>query len=372
MKKMFSLIVVSCMLLSGCLQSNNDLELYGTEYKNPPDAPDFTLLNQHGESVTLSDYSDKVVVVAFIYTSCPDVCLAISANLAWVYENLGEYSDDVVILSITIDPARDTVERFAQWTEANGYEWDHLSAERPSTLVNVWNSWNIVVDNDHIEASQPPEKSTNRFSVLYPDNSSMIIDTPCRSEISENRCYSDGNDFANYVFENANITYNISGNQGTVGDWETESNWSWNLHYWDNLNETWTISESQNISAIDVNIDTHLAWVSSNSNISNLSPGVDCNGKGWIMGSGTSAHCMCEEGYERPDGNWLGCVVLGTEESNSSEIEDPHEASLGEYGVGHSTVTFILDKETRKRVAWTGINWDVQEFLLDIKALSTE
>ena len=118
MKKMFSLIVVSCMLLSGCLQSNNDLELYGTEYKNPPDAPDFTLLNQHGESVTLSDYSDKVVVVAFIYTSCPDVCLAISANLAWVYENLGEYSDDVVILSITIDPARDTVERFAQWTEA--------------------------------------------------------------------------------------------------------------------------------------------------------------------------------------------------------------------------------------------------------------
>ena len=109
----------------------------------PPDAPDFTLLNQNSESVTLSDYSDKVVVVAFIYTSCPDVCLAISANLAWIHQNLGEYSDDVVILSITIDPARDTVDRFAQWTEANGYEWDHLSAERPSTLVNVWNSWNI-------------------------------------------------------------------------------------------------------------------------------------------------------------------------------------------------------------------------------------
>ena len=63
---------------------------------------------------------------------------------------------------------------------------------------------------------------------------------------------------------------------------------------------------------------------------------------------------------------------MGTENSNSSDIDDPHEASLGEYGVGHSTVTFILDKQTRKRVAWTGINWDVQEFLLDVKALSTE
>ena len=374
MKKFLVILITSCLFFSGCLQSNNDLYLYGTEYKNPPDAPDFTLLNQDGESVTLSDYSDKVVIVAFIYTSCPDICLAISANLAWIHENLGEYSDDVVILSVTIDPARDTVERFSQWTEANGYEWDHLSAERPSTLVDVWNSWNIVVDNEHIEASQPPEESTNRFSVLYPDNSSTILDTPCRSEISNNRCYNDGDDFANYVFSNANITYNLTGNEGTIGDWSSNNNlnFSWLLHYWDNSNETWSLSESQNITSIDIDINTHLAWVSSGSNLSNLSPGVDCNGNGWIMGSGASAHCMCDEGYERPDGNWLGCVIIGTDDTNSSEIIDPHEQSLGEYGVGHSTVTFILDKQTRKRIAWTGINWDVQEFLLDIKALSTE
>jgi cytochrome oxidase Cu insertion factor (SCO1/SenC/PrrC family) len=374
MKKLLVILITSCLFFSGCLQSSNDLYLYGTEYKNPPDAPDFTLLNQDGESVTLSDYYDKVVVVAFIYTSCPDICLAISANLAWVHENLGDYSDDVVILSVTIDPARDTVERFSQWTEANGYEWDHLSAERPSTLVNVWNSWNIVVDNEHIEASQPPEESTNRFSVLYPDNTSIVIDTPCRGEVSNNRCYNDGNDFANYAFSNVNITYNLTGNEGDIGEWSTNDNlnFSWLLHYWDNLNETWSLSESQDISSIDIDINTHLAWVSSNSNLSHLLPGVDCNGKGWIMGSGVSAHCMCDEGYERPDGNWLGCIMIGIDDTNSSETVDPHEQSLGEYGVGHSTVTFILDKQTRKRVAWTGINWDVQEFLLDIQALSTE
>ena len=157
--------------------------MFGTEYKNPPDAPDFTLLNQDGESVTLSDYEGKVVVVAFIYTSCPDVCLAISANLAWIYENLDEYSEEVVILSITIDPARDTVERFSQWTDANGYEWDHLSAEATSTLINVWRSWNIVVDNNHINASQPPDDSMNRFSVLYPDNSSSSIRIPRQENV---------------------------------------------------------------------------------------------------------------------------------------------------------------------------------------------
>ena len=59
-------IVSFCLLSSGCIQSNNNIELFGTEYKNPPDAPDFTLLNQDGEEVTLSDYNGKIVVVAFI------------------------------------------------------------------------------------------------------------------------------------------------------------------------------------------------------------------------------------------------------------------------------------------------------------------
>ena len=62
------------------------------------------------ERNSLSDLEGKVVVVAFIYTSCPDICLAISANMAYAQDSLGEESDDVVFVSVTIDPARDTVE----------------------------------------------------------------------------------------------------------------------------------------------------------------------------------------------------------------------------------------------------------------------
>ncbi|MGY8644530.1 MAG: SCO family protein [Candidatus Poseidoniales archaeon] len=366
-----SLFISLILLSSGCIQSNNNIELFGTEYKDPPDAPDFTLLNQDGESVTLSDYEGKVIVVAFIYTSCPDVCLAISSNLAWINDNLGEYSDDVVILSITIDPARDTVERFSQWTDANGYDWDHLSAERSSTLVNVWKSWNIVVDNDHINASQAPEDSMNRFSVLYPDNSSIFSDVPCLDSVN-NKCYDDAADFATHAFENANISYNLTGNSGAIGEWQSDANWSWQLHYWNNSNENWQLSGSQELGSTEVNFDTHLAWVASNANLTELPPGVDCNAKGWMMGTGSSAHCMCDEGYERTDDNWLGCLLDGDTDILNVSAVNPHDNSLGEYGIGHSTVTFILDKQTRKRVAWTGIDWSVQEFLLDVKALSSE
>ena len=58
-------IVVLCFLLAGC-SGSDDLGIIGTEYKDPPEAPDFTLENQFGEDVSLSDFDGKIVVVAFI------------------------------------------------------------------------------------------------------------------------------------------------------------------------------------------------------------------------------------------------------------------------------------------------------------------
>ena len=84
-QKIFAILLVS-ILLSGCLgQDDNDIEFNGIEYREPPDAPDFTLIDQNGQEFTLSDLEGKVVVVAFVYTSCPDICLAISANICLLY-----------------------------------------------------------------------------------------------------------------------------------------------------------------------------------------------------------------------------------------------------------------------------------------------
>ena len=134
--KIIATLVSILLLIPGCVES--DAELIGQEYRDPPEAPDFTLKNQRGEEVSLSDYEGKVVIVAFIYTSCPDVCLIISANLDYVQENLGESSDKVEILSITIDPARDTVPHLYEWTNTMGYEWDHLTSDRASSIRAVW------------------------------------------------------------------------------------------------------------------------------------------------------------------------------------------------------------------------------------------
>ena len=359
---LFSLI----LLVSGCLGSGEGrVELLGTEYKDPPEAPGFTLINQDGESVSLADYDGKVVVVAFIYTSCPDVCLIISANLHYIHQNIGNYGDDVEILSVTIDPARDTVTHLSEWTRAMGYEWDHLTNERGSVMQAVWDDWNVVVDAEHIANSLPPEGAHNRFAVLFPDNSTLTIDYPYEQLPTAAKA----DEFARLAFEQENTSIDMVA--GTIGNFTANSSWSWELHRWDRADQTWTKGQSS-LSEISMTAFTHFAWVASGSNVSLLPPGEDCTGHGWIMGTGASAHCMCDEGWERDGENWMVCAPEGGGEASQSDGTDPHEESLGEYEVGHSTVTFIIDKQQRKRVAYSGIHWDVDEFLHDVNELSEE
>ncbi len=366
-----SLIIVIILLSSGCLGGNESSLIIGTEYKEPPSAPDFTLINQNGNEITFSDFNGKVIVVAFIYTTCPDVCLIISANLDYIDNNLGDYSEDVVILSVTIDPARDTISHLLEWTERMGYNWDHLTHNSSSEVENVWTTWNVVVDDDHIANSLPPEEKMLRFGVLYPDNSTYKIDSKCWN-LQDNNCYKGVEDFANYSFgNNSDLYYNMK--EGAIGEWKSNNTWNWELHIWNLVNISWEPIDMIDINALNVTKDTHLAWVASNANITNLPPGVDCNGFGWIMGSGPSAHCMCDENYERSNEEWLSCHLKNDADSiNTTDVNDPHAQTLGEYEIGHSTSTYIIDKNMNKRVSYSGVNWDAEDFLSDVITLTNE
>ncbi|MBA2453230.1 MAG: SCO family protein, partial [Chloroflexia bacterium] len=46
------------------------IEFVGTDLDEAP-AADFSLVNQFGEPVSLSDQSGKVTVLTFLYTNCP-------------------------------------------------------------------------------------------------------------------------------------------------------------------------------------------------------------------------------------------------------------------------------------------------------------
>ncbi len=96
-------------------------------------APDFVLVSQDGTEVGLASLRGKVVVVAFIYTSCSDVCPLLTEKMARVQDDLGEsFGRDVAFVSITVDPERDTSEvlrAYAEAFDADPAGWFFLTGE---------------------------------------------------------------------------------------------------------------------------------------------------------------------------------------------------------------------------------------------------
>lgn len=81
------------------------------QIKDAP-APDFVLLDADGKAVGLADLRGKVVILHFIYASCPDVCPLHAEKLAEVQAMIAitPMKDQVAFVTITTDPVRDTPE----------------------------------------------------------------------------------------------------------------------------------------------------------------------------------------------------------------------------------------------------------------------
>ena len=69
---------------------------------------DFSLLDVDGKTRTLADFKGKVVVMFFGYTQCPDVCPTTLTEMQQAMTLLGPQADQVQVLFVTVDPARDT------------------------------------------------------------------------------------------------------------------------------------------------------------------------------------------------------------------------------------------------------------------------
>jgi protein SCO1/2 len=91
----------------------------------------FEFENQNGVMISNKDMDDKVYVVEFFFTSCPTICPKMNANLVKVQN---EYfgNPDFGILSVTIDPKRDSPEVLKAYAQKNGAtlkNWHFLTGE---------------------------------------------------------------------------------------------------------------------------------------------------------------------------------------------------------------------------------------------------
>jgi len=101
------------------------------------DFKDLTLVDQDGRQVRLvSDViGDRIVVMDFVYTTCTTVCPVLTALLSQVQERLGDrLGTEVLLVSMTVDPTRDTPERLKAYAEDRGAGpgWVWLTGAKPT------------------------------------------------------------------------------------------------------------------------------------------------------------------------------------------------------------------------------------------------
>ena len=81
-------------------------------------SPSFSLADSEGTQRTSEEFRGKFLLVFFGFTQCPDVCPTTLSEVAQVMDDLGDESDRVQPLFISIDPERDRRLGLAEFTAA--------------------------------------------------------------------------------------------------------------------------------------------------------------------------------------------------------------------------------------------------------------
>ena len=103
--------------------------------RQPPaygSVPEFSFIERSGRRVERAEFLGKIRVVDLIYTHCPDTCPLQSAEMARLQAEFVNEAD-IRLVSITVDPARDTLavlSRYAKRFGADREQWLFLTGEK--------------------------------------------------------------------------------------------------------------------------------------------------------------------------------------------------------------------------------------------------
>ncbi|MEM7360521.1 MAG: SCO family protein [Pseudomonadota bacterium] len=106
---------------------------------------DFTLQHHEGE-VSLSDFTDKVVVMYFGFTSCPEVCPNSMGVISAAFNRMDQASQDQVQgLLVSLDPSRDSLANLAEYAEFYHHKIIGLTGSQDS-ITAVTNQYGAYYD----------------------------------------------------------------------------------------------------------------------------------------------------------------------------------------------------------------------------------
>jgi cytochrome oxidase Cu insertion factor (SCO1/SenC/PrrC family) len=120
-------------------------------------APDFRLQNQFGQSMSLSQFRGKVVMLAFEDSECTTVCPLTTQSMLEAKQLLGPAGEKVQLLGIDANPDATSVADVLSYSRAHGLvnQWDFLTGSL-AQLKSTWGLYHIAVQIEQGQIDHTP------------------------------------------------------------------------------------------------------------------------------------------------------------------------------------------------------------------------
>ena len=123
--------------------------------KTTHEIPNFSFVNQNGDIINQESVNNRIYIANFFFTSCPSICIDLTKNLKLVQDAFD--ANDILILSHSVDPKIDSIERLKKYEEINdinGKNWFFLRGDINEIIKMAQLGYFAIASIDnHIENS---------------------------------------------------------------------------------------------------------------------------------------------------------------------------------------------------------------------------
>src|SRR2546430_12503126 len=122
--------------------------------------PAFSLLAEDGKPFGREDLRGRVWIADFVYTSCSDACPRLQAKMKKLQDRLIplEQGGNISLLSISVDPERDTPEKLKQYARIFGARpglWRSLTGDQKEVERTVVRGFHTAMAKVPAEGADP-------------------------------------------------------------------------------------------------------------------------------------------------------------------------------------------------------------------------
>lgn len=142
--------------------------------------PNFSLVNQLGDTISQDTFKDKIYIADFFFTTCLTICPIMTGNMGAIQEAIKD-QEDVLLLSHSVTPERDSVSVLYQYGIEKGVnpkKWHLVTGPKKDIYDLARKSYLVAKD----------ESGSGPFDLVHTENF-VLIDKQKRI-----RGYYDGTD----------------------------------------------------------------------------------------------------------------------------------------------------------------------------------